>query len=156
MEQQTIFDDVEVGQALDGFEVVPSKVQMMRYCAVTWNMHRIHFDEVYAEQEGYPGVLVQSHLHQGFLTQLVTDWMGPAGRIVSLEATNRRFAIAGQTLTLRGTVTAVEPIDDQRGRVHLDIEEVRLADDTVCVPGSAVVELPTRAACDAIVAGRAA
>lgn len=139
---QRHFGSVSVGDKLPGFVVVPTTVQMMRYCGVTWNMHRIHYDAARAAEEGYPGVLVQSHLHQAFLTKLVTDWMGPGGQLRSLSASVRRFATAGDELLLRGRVVETVPKDEKSGLVTLEIEEVRSKDDVVCAPGRAVVELP--------------
>jgi len=147
---QRLFSSVAAGDELPGFEVVPSSVQMMRYCAVTWNMHRIHFDAEQAAAEGYPGLIVQSHLHQAFLTRLITDWMGPRGQIRSLSATVRRFATAGDTLRLRGRVVETDRKDDFSGLVTIDIEEVRPSDGIVCAPGRAVVELPVLASPDVV------
>jgi acyl dehydratase len=140
-----VFESVTPGEKLDGFVVVPTTVQLMRYCGVTWNMHRIHFDAPHAAEEGYPGVLVQSHLHQAFLTKLCTDWMGPRGRLKHLSATVRRFATAGDELMCRGRVLEVNPVDDDWGEVTVEIEEVRTKDDQVCAPGRAVIELPRAA-----------
>ena len=139
---QPLFGSVAIGDELPGYVVAPTTVQMMRYCGVTWNTHRIHFDAARAAEEGYPGVLVQSHLHQAFLTRLVTDWMGPRARLRSLSASVRRFATAGDELALRGRVVLTETKDQNTGVVTLEIEEVRTKDDTVCAPGRAVVELP--------------
>ncbi|TDF83882.1 MaoC family dehydratase N-terminal domain-containing protein [Pseudomonas sp. H9] len=42
---------------------VPSPVALFRYSAVTFNAHRIHYDEPYATAvEGYPGLVVQGPL----------------------------------------------------------------------------------------------
>lgn len=39
--------------------IVPSSVRLFRYSAVTFNGHRIHYDEPYATKvEGYPGLVV--------------------------------------------------------------------------------------------------
>ena len=140
---QRFFDDVAVGDELVGFSITPSTVQLMRYCAVTWNMHRIHFDAAYAADEGYPGVLVQSHLHQAFLTRLCTDWMGARGRLRTLSNTVRRFATTDDELRLRGRVVQTIATEDHAGLVTLEVEEVRARDDTVCASGRAVIELPS-------------
>ena len=142
--EQLYFDDVAVGDALPGFTVTPTTVQMMRYCGVTWNTHRIHFDPEQAAAEGYPGVLVQSHLHQAFLTKLVTDWIAPRGELRRLTASVRRFAVAGDTLVLRGRVVATSPETATTGLVTLEIEEARPSDGVVCAPGTAVIALPIR------------
>ena len=142
---QRLFHSVNVGDELPSFVITPTTVQLMRYCGVTWNMHRIHFDAAQAAAEGYPGVMVQSHLHQAFLTRLVTDWMGPRGRLRRLNTSVRRFAVAGDTLVLRGLVVMTEQKDEHSGLITVDVEEVRRDDNVVCAPGQALVELPVAA-----------
>jgi hydroxyacyl-ACP dehydratase HTD2-like protein with hotdog domain len=139
---QISFGDVAVGDELPSYTVTPSMVQMMRYCGVTWNMHRIHYDLEQAALEGYPGVIVQSHLHQAFLTKLVTDWMGPQGRLRQLSNSVRRFATAGDELLLLGRVTELNAESANFGLVSIELQEVRTKDGVVCAPGLAIVELP--------------
>ena len=48
----------------------PDAVQLFRFSAVTWNSHRIHFDQEYArEVEGYPNPLI----HAPYLLLLMLD-----------------------------------------------------------------------------------
>jgi hydroxyacyl-ACP dehydratase HTD2-like protein with hotdog domain len=143
--EQRYADDVEVGQALPTMERRPTTVQIFRYSGVTWNSHRIHYDKDYTASEGYPDVLVQSHLHGAFLTSLVDGYVGEAGRIVRLYYSVRRFATPGDVLTLEGDVVDVKSTEGG-ATVSLEIREVRKADDTVCVQGNAEVFLPSRTA----------
>lgn len=135
------FGAVRVGDRLPELRHVPSRLQLFRYSAVTWNGHRIHFDPDYAAQEGYPDVLVQSSLHNAFLVSLCTEWIGPGGRLIRLEASVRRYAVPGDVLVCGGAVTGVEPVDDDHGLVHLDLTEIREADQTVCAVATATVAL---------------
>lgn len=134
------YEAISVGDELPEAVHHPSYVQLFRYSAATWNSHRIHYDTAYARVEGYPDVLVQSHLHGAFLTRLCTDWMRPGGRLVSLSLQVKRFATPENTLTCRGRVTAKEIVDGE-GRVTVAIEEVR-DDGEVCAPGEAVIGFP--------------
>ncbi|HEY3685328.1 MAG TPA: acyl dehydratase [Streptosporangiaceae bacterium] len=134
---------ISVGDELPEQVHRPSHVQLFRYSAATWNSHRIHYDTAYARVEGYPDVLVHSHLHGAFLTRLCTDWMGPTGRLVSLSLQVKRFATPEHTLTCRGRVVGKQ-IADGEGRITVDIEEVR-DDGTVCAPGQAVIGFPLEA-----------
>ncbi|RJO75113.1 acyl dehydratase [Nocardia panacis] len=136
------FGAVGIGDRLPELRNTPTRVQLFRYSAVTWNTHRIHFDSDYAAVEGYPDVLVQSHLHGAFLTRLCTDWMGARGRLTRLAVTVKRFAVPGDVLICAGTVTGVEKVDDHSGLVHLGLEEIRESDATVCAVGTASVALP--------------
>lgn len=138
-------DQVEVLEELDGVRHEPTNVQLFRYCAVTWNGHRIHYDAAYAASEGYPNVLVQSHLHGAFLTSFCTDWMGDGGRLERLEYSVRRFACPGDVLTCRGEITSTEPAAEPGyQRLTLRLRETRESDNIDCAIGEATVILPTR------------
>ncbi|WP_033288570.1 MaoC/PaaZ C-terminal domain-containing protein [Amycolatopsis jejuensis] len=128
---------VQVGDQLPELRRTPSRLQLFRYSAVTWNTHRIHFDPDYAEAEGYPDVLVQSHLHGAFLVSLCTGWMGEAGRLTRLEVSVRRYAVPGDELVCRGEVTGIEP----DGLVHVRLTETRESDGAVCAEGSATIAI---------------
>lgn len=134
-------NDREIGA---GFEIPPlvkrpSQVALFRYSAVTWNGHRIHYDRDYAATEGYPNVLVQGHLHGAYLTQMLMDWVGTAGRLERLQWSNRRPAFPGDTLTCRGHVTQVV---EQGGRllIECEISDINQAGE-VCAQGTALVAL---------------
>lgn len=122
----------QVGDVLPPLTHVPSEIQLFRYSAVTWNSHRIHYDQAYARSEGYPNVLVQSHLHGAFLTRLCTDWVAGRGVVRTLSVSVRHYAVPGDVLVCRGTVTAVSG-----QRVAVDLREVRESDGTVCAHGKA-------------------
>jgi acyl dehydratase len=121
-----------------------SVIQVFRYSAATWNTHRIHYDQDYAVSEGYPGVLVQSHLHGAFLTQYCTDWAGPEGRLLELTLRVRRFAVAGEELMIVGVITGTRLTGDGRAVIELELTETRGSDGEVCVPGIARIEVPDR------------
>jgi len=140
--QLTYFEEVNVGDHLPSLIKEPSHIQLFRYSAITWNTHRIHYDQRYAAEEGYPDVLVQSHLHGAFLTQLCTDWMGPEGELKSIELSVRRFAVPGDTLNCRGVIEKKEEKNGE-GLVHIKLEEVNQKGD-ICVPGKAVIKLPRK------------
>jgi 3-methylfumaryl-CoA hydratase len=43
-------------------EFLPSRVALFRFSALTFNGHRIHYDQPYAEHEGYPDLVVHAPL----------------------------------------------------------------------------------------------
>ena len=132
--------DLRVGAVLDPASNETSIVQVFRYSAATWNTHRIHYDKDYATTEGYPGVLVQSHLHGAFLTKYCTDFVGRDARLVDLSLRVKKFAVAGETLTVVGTVSAVRPDESGRALVDLELVETRGSDNETCVEATARLE----------------
>lgn len=135
---QRHLEDVEVGDELPAATRNASRAQLFLYSAATWNPHRIHYDVDYARLEGHPDVIVHGPLQGAWLTQYVTDWMGPGGRLVSAAWQNRASAVPDQDLTFRGRVVAKE--GDQ---VTLEVVEEG-PDGRVLMPGRAVVSLPRR------------
>ncbi len=135
---------LSVGLALRPVVHRTSTISVFRFSAATWNTHRIHYDREYAIAEGYPGVLVQSHLHGAFLTQYCTDWMGPDGRLLSLAVRVRRFAVAGEELTVAGVIAAVSPAEDGCAVVALELTETRGSDGELAATGAASIEIPER------------
>ena len=133
---------LSVGSMLPTVTRRVSTVQIFRYSAATWNTHRIHYDQGYAAAEGYPGVLVQSHLHGAFLVQYCTDWMGPRGRLLALSLSVRRYAVAGQQLTVAGEVTGLEQQPGGGIVVSLRLTETRSPDGETCAAGSARILFP--------------
>jgi hydroxyacyl-ACP dehydratase HTD2-like protein with hotdog domain len=136
--QQRFFETVHVGDELPPMVKMATRAQLFLYSAASSNPHRIHYDREYASTEGHPDVLVHGPLQGAWLSQFVTDWMGPQGRLLTLSWQNRARAFPERELTFRGRVTAV---DD--GVVALELRE---EDDTgqVCMPGAATVRLPRR------------
>jgi hydroxyacyl-ACP dehydratase HTD2-like protein with hotdog domain len=137
------FEDVAIDEALPPLVKRPTAVQLFRYAAVTWNAHRIHFEQQYARQEGHADVLVQGPLHGAFLAQLVNDWAGPRGRVCSLRWSNRAPAIPGDTLSAGGRVIGKRS-EAGRHLVELELIETNQRGDQ-CVLGQATVALPSRA-----------
>lgn len=135
-------EDVAVGDPLPPLPVVVDETQMFFFSAATYNGHRIHYDKDWArDTEGYDDVLVQGPLQAALLARAVTDWIGPAGRLVTYSAQNRAVAFPGEELVFGGRVRSVR-VESGRGVVELELSATRGED--VLMPGSAVVSLPRR------------
>jgi hydroxyacyl-ACP dehydratase HTD2-like protein with hotdog domain len=135
------FEDVKAGDAMPPMLKNASRTQLFLFSAATNNPHRMHYDKDYAAVEGHPDVLVHGPLQGAWLSQYVTGWAGPRGRVLSLNWQNRARAFPERELTFRGRVTGSG--DD--GTVELEVWE---EDDTgqVLMPGTARVHLPRRGA----------
>jgi len=150
MADHRFFDDVRVGQDLPVTQTTVGRVQMFFFSAATYNGHRIHYDHGWAtETEGYPDLVVHGPLQAAILCRLVTDWMGPRGRLMRFATRNRASAFADETLRFTGVVTALSPVTDGEpdgpaGLVQLELRGEK-ADGQLLMPGSATVALPGRA-----------
>ena len=135
-------EEVIVGSELPVIVRNASRVQLFLYSGATWNPHRIHYDADYARFEGHPDVIVHGPLQGAWLSQYVTDWAGPQGRMLSLAWQNRASARPDQDYEFRGRITAID-----RDEVSLEVWE-QARDGAVLMPGTARVRLPRRTSPD--------
>lgn len=64
--------------------VTPDPVLLFRYSALTFNAHRIHYDQVYAQNsEGYPGLIVHGPLQATLLLNQVARSLGAVPRRIT-------------------------------------------------------------------------
>jgi len=73
-----------VGDELPPLKHTATPFQLFRYSAVTWNPHRIHFDEHYAREEGHAGVALHSHLRAALALRCVTEGLGPRWHVTKV------------------------------------------------------------------------
>jgi 3-methylfumaryl-CoA hydratase len=61
----------EAKNALHSFRIAPDSTLLFRYSAMTFNSHRIHYDQDYTRgAEGYPGLVVHGPLMATLLMNL--------------------------------------------------------------------------------------
>ena len=98
----------QVGDTLPPLKHTATALQLFRYSAVTWNPHRIHFDEPYAREEGHDGLAVHSHLRAALALRCVTEGLGPQWHVAKFAYRLRKPVYAPADLTYTARVTAVE------------------------------------------------
>lgn len=80
-------------------QVIPSAALLFRYSALTFNGHRIHYDNPYARsEEGYPGLIVHGPLQATQLVQFAAEIHGKAPRLFQFRSISPLFDIADYTL----------------------------------------------------------
>lgn len=98
----------EVSDTLEPLKHTASALQLFRYSAVTWNPHRIHFDEPYAREEGHRGLALHSHLRAALALRCVTEGLGAHWRVTKFAYRLRRPVYAPAELAYTARVTATE------------------------------------------------
>jgi 3-methylfumaryl-CoA hydratase len=79
----------------------PTSTLLMRYSALTFNAHRIHYDLPYAqEQEGYPALVVHGPLIATLLADRLVAHV--PGRLISFDFRGLKALFEGQTFHLCG------------------------------------------------------
>lgn len=133
------FEHIEIGMSLPTLKKEPTTAMLFRFSAVTWNTHRIHYDQAYAREEKHPDVLVQATMHGAFLLEMLKKCVGYTGKIKSFEYSNRGRAIPGDSLYCSGTVTH---IDINTREVYCDINEINQSGQ-ICAIGKAILVFNT-------------
>jgi acyl dehydratase len=113
-----------------------------RYAAVNDEFVPIHMDDEPARAQGFDRAIGMGNLMWAYLHDMLREWMGDDGRIVSMKGSFRAPNLRGMTVEARGTVTGVR---DEGGQRLADID-LSVVDhdnpDTVLVPATATVALP--------------
>jgi 3-methylfumaryl-CoA hydratase len=100
------------GQGEWGRDVLPDTTLLFRYSALTFNGHRIHYDQAYArDEEGYPGLVVHGPLTATLLQQLAVEQGG--GRKLA------RFEFRGVAPLIEGRGFRIEGRDAGDGTLAL-------------------------------------
>jgi hydroxyacyl-ACP dehydratase HTD2-like protein with hotdog domain len=120
----TVLAAVGLDATLPGIEFRPSRVQLFRFGAVTWNAHRIHYDEAYARSEGHDGVVVHSTLRGRHLLCVVQRWLDDRGELTTFGWRNLAPAYADQLVVCRGRAVAYEVDYDGSTVVTIALEEL--------------------------------
>jgi 3-methylfumaryl-CoA hydratase len=98
----------EVGDVLPPLKHTATALQLFRYSAVTWNPHRIHFDEAYAREEGHTGLALHSHLRAALAVRCVTEGLGPDWQVTQFAYRLRQPVYAPADLVYTACVTTTE------------------------------------------------
>lgn len=122
-----------VGDRLPDVTLIATALQLFRYSAVTWNMHRIHYDRDWAAKEGHAGLLVHSHLHAANAIRVLTDGLGAGWEVATVAYRIVRPATEGMCLTASAEVTHVSDDGDELGFTLTEVD----ADGNACLTGSA-------------------
>jgi acyl dehydratase len=113
-------ESVRIGEALPTIEKQVELVQMVAYCAATWDFHRYHYDYEYAALFGMRAPFADGQMFGAYLSQLVTDWMGPSGFLKRLVFKIASPVFPGDRLACWGKVADVFP-EENMVRVELGI-----------------------------------
>lgn len=96
-EQQVFFDDVAVGTILPEREFGPHTLQAaVRWAGVQENLGLLHLDRDHVrEHSGLKTIIASGALRQAMLTRMLTDWVGPRGRLRKMQIRHRASTFEG-------------------------------------------------------------
>ncbi|MBV1914440.1 MAG: hypothetical protein KUG72_03585 [Pseudomonadales bacterium] len=136
------WEDLKEGQEIPAKSIAISAAQLFQVSAATCNTHRIHFDTLWAQHEGYEERVIHGPVQGEILVQTIESWIGTDGWLRKINFSNRRYAVVDENLTGKGKVTR---LFQDNGQSFAELEVwVEKDSGEVTVPGTATVELPTR------------
>ena len=99
---------VRVGDELPPLVKGPiTRDDLKRYGPAAGDPNPIHLDDEFAKQAGYPGVFAHGMLSMGYLGQFLVQAGGGPAAVRKFRARFAKLTWPGDTVTCRGTVTAV-------------------------------------------------
>jgi acyl dehydratase len=133
--------DVEVGQELPPATIHISRASLVQYTGASLDRNPIHWDERFARSVGLPDVIAHGMFTMGSAINIVSDWVGDAGRVVEYSTRFTKPVVVpyegGADVEVTGVVTAV---DAQTGRATVELT-VMCGTDKVLGRALAVVAL---------------
>lgn len=137
------YDDVAVGTELPALVKAPDREQLVKYAAGSGDFNPLHYDADFPQARTLGDNIVHGRMKYASLGQLVSDWLGSDGRIVSLGANYRGMDMRGAKFVCRGQVAGKR---EEGGRRLVDLElwtESEAPDSSVqrTTTGTATVEL---------------
>jgi acyl dehydratase len=142
--EQIFFDDIEVGSEIIPLTKEPIAVMTMaKFAAMNGDFYPGHYDSKWAiEMDRLPAAIVHGMQVTTYLSQLLTDWIGPNGALRRFASQVRAQTFIGDSLTMKGRVTKRYTRDSEN---YLECEVWgEKQDGTVVIQGSATVTLPSR------------
>ena len=154
MPNQPYWDDVNEGDSIPDLVKNCDSQRLVLWAAGSGDFNQIHYDERIAKSQKLDDIIVHGALKAGFLAELVWEWMGEEGKLVSYACQYRGMDYRYQDIVCKGTVLKKYE-EDGKHLVDLDIwtETGEAMEDDgrpknppgqKTTPGSATVALPKR------------
>ena len=134
-------NDVEVGQELPSRTIHISRASLVQYAGASLDRNPIHWDERFARSVGLPDVIAHGMFTMGSAINVVSDWVGDAGRVVEYGTRFTKPVVvpyqSGADLEVTGVV---KEVDAQTRRATVELT-ARCGTDKVLGRALAVVVL---------------
>ena len=99
--------DLQIGQEIAVLKKKPDRVQIARFAGATGDFNPIHVDEEFGKK-ALGGTIVHGLCIMGFISQLMTDWLGDPGALKKLGVRFNGMVRPGEEITILGTLSKKE------------------------------------------------
>jgi len=138
------FEDISEGQETPSLAPPPiTRTHIVKYAGASGDFNPIHHDELYAIRAGNDRVFAMGMLSAGFLSRMITDWVGD-GKLRKYRVRFGRQVWPGDTITCKGRITRKYT---EGGKNYMEAEvfvENQRAEKVIT--GTFVAEVPRRGA----------
>ena len=135
------FSQVIEGEALPSRTIPVTRATLVHYAGASGDRNVIHWDERTAQAVGLPDVIAHGMWTMGAAVQVVTDWVGDAGRVVDYGTRFTKPVVVphdgGAVIEVSGTVRS---LDAETRQVTVELT-VTCGDDKVLGRCRAVAQL---------------
>ncbi|MFC1994090.1 MaoC/PaaZ C-terminal domain-containing protein [Chloroflexota bacterium] len=141
MDQQLLYEDVEVGVEIPMLVKYPTTQKLVMWAGAANDYYQIHYDKDFAQSTGLNSVIVHGWLTFSFIAQMVTDWIGESGTLKKINCSYKGMHYPNEEIFCKGKVTK-KYLQGDECCVECDIwAENR--EGTITTPGSATFTLPS-------------
>ena len=114
------YELAKVGEVLPELTIEPiSRASLALYAGASGDHNPIHIDTDYANQVGYPDVIVHGMLIMGYLGRILTDNLNQS-KILEYDVRFISVTNISDQLTCSGIVKTIREIDDKK-EMELDL-----------------------------------
>ena len=134
------FEELNEGDTLPELRKTPTLQTLVKYSAGSGDFNPLHHDYNFSQARQIGSIIVHGRFKYASLGELVSNWLGHAGRIQKLSCQYRGMDLPNKEFVCKGVV---KKKSDEGGKkvVELDIWTEN-AEGKKTTPGSAVVVFP--------------
>ena len=139
-----LFADVEEGERLPTLRVDVTATLVVLGAMASRDWRPMHHDHGFAvERQGLRDIFLNTPNQAAWFERYVTDWTGPYGRLGRMTFRMKGSVFPGDTMTIDGTVTALDLDDTGCGWAGLALD-LRVGEETrtACTARVAVPTTP--------------
>jgi uncharacterized protein len=140
--KQIYFEDVNVGDELKGFSYELTWTEMVKQVSGSQDFYAVHHDPEFARGGGHKDIFYNTGWTRANLYRLLSDFAGADGWVRKLHFEMRRMHRPGNTITVRGRVTAKEQTAEG-DEIHIELW-MENDQEGKATPASGIVLLPAR------------
>jgi hypothetical protein len=133
------WDDVKGGQALPEIRKAPGVTQLVKYAAGSGDFNPLHHDYAFPQAKQIGSIIVHGRFKYASLGEVVSNWLGHAGRIRQLSCQYRGMDFPDKAMICGGVVKRKW---QENGEKLVELELwTKTEDGKNTTPGSSIVAL---------------